>query len=250
MTQTLFDYMAIPEKCLLNKTLFKKLFQEHADLDVTDKKALKDDIDKIRWVYTLKPSTINIAPFKDKEHIYDEVAVIQVDLLSTKRVPRIASFINKAIPYPIVLVFTFNDTIAISIADKRINQADKSKWVVEDAWITEWFNPDSPNEIQLQFMKHIALTNLSFVNFYAFYTDVKNSVISLNAASRSGFFTRVTNEKALDNATALKAIENLERDKTELQSKMSKETQIGKQVELATKIKSITDQINGLAQGL
>ncbi len=65
MTQTFYDYMAIPEKCLLNKPLFKKLFQEHADLDITDKKALKDDIDKIRWVYTLNPSTLNIEPYRD-----------------------------------------------------------------------------------------------------------------------------------------------------------------------------------------
>ena len=58
MIQTLIKHFEIPEKCFLNKTLFKKLFQENADLDITDKKALKDDIEKIRWLYTLKPSTI------------------------------------------------------------------------------------------------------------------------------------------------------------------------------------------------
>lgn len=250
MTQTFFDYMAIPEKCLLDKTLFKKLFQEHADLDVTDKKALKDDIDKIRWVYTLKPTTINIAPFKNEERDYDEVAVIQVDLLSAKRAQRIAAFVNKAIPYPIVLVFTFNDTIAVCVADKRINQADKTKWVIEDTWMTEWFNPDSPNKMQQEFLHALEIKNLSFVNFYAFFTDIKNSLISLNTANRSGAFSKVTNEQANDKSTALKAIEKLEFEKTELQNKMSKETQMGKQVALATKIKNITDQINDLTQGL
>jgi len=169
MTQTFYDYMAIPEKCLLNKPLFKKLFQEHADLDITDKKALKDDIDKIRWVYTLKPSTLNIEPYRDDVREYDEIAIIQIDLSSTARAQRISTIANKAIPYPIVLLFNFADTIAISVADKRINQADKSKWVVEDSWITEWFNPDLPNEAQQNFMQDMTIKSLSFVNFYAFY---------------------------------------------------------------------------------
>lgn len=164
MIQTFYDHMGIPEKCVLNKPLFKKLFQEHADLDITDKKALKDDIDKIRWVHTLKPATINIAAYHDNEREYDEVAVIQIDLSSTNRAQRIAGFVNKAIPYPIVLIFNFADTIAISVADKRINQADKSKWVVEDSWMTEWFNPDAPNESQQKFMQDMAIKSLSFVN--------------------------------------------------------------------------------------
>ena len=80
MIQSLYEHMAIPEACLLNKPLFKKLFQEHAELNSTDEKALKDDIDKIRWVYTLKPATVNIAAYRDSVREYDEVAIIQVDL--------------------------------------------------------------------------------------------------------------------------------------------------------------------------
>ena len=60
MIQDFLDALDIPDACRLNKTLFKKLFLESGQLDVTDKKTLRDDIDKIRWLYTLKPSTINI----------------------------------------------------------------------------------------------------------------------------------------------------------------------------------------------
>ena len=70
MIQDFLDSLGVPQKCFLNKTLFKKLFLESGMLDITDKKALKDDIDKIRWLYTLKPSTINIEPFKDLSLIH------------------------------------------------------------------------------------------------------------------------------------------------------------------------------------
>lgn len=250
MTQTFYDYMAIPEKCLLNKPLFKKLFQEHADLDITDKKALKDDIDKIRWVYTLKPSTLNIEPYRDDVREYDEIAIIQIDVTSAARAQRIAAFVNKAIPYPVVIVFSFADTIAISVADKRINQADKSKWVIEDAWITAWFNPDAPNEAQQKFMEDLTIKNLSFLNFYAFYTDIKNRIIALNTADRSGSYSLTSGDGAINRAEALRELDKLEQEKAELQNKLAKEKQMGRQVEMTTKIKKYADQINGLKESL
>lgn len=250
MTQTFYDYMAIPEKCLLNKPLFKKLFQEHVDLDITDKKALKDDIDRIRWVYTLKPSILNIAPYRDDMREYDEIAVIQIDLTSIARAPRIAAFVNKAIPYPIVVVFSYLDTIAISLADKRINQADKSKWVVEDTWMTEWFNPDAPNEAQQKFMQDMAMNSLSFVSFYAFYTDIKSRVVALNIADKSGCYYLTTPEITSKRAENLRQLCRLEQEKADLQNKLVKQKQLGQQVELATRIKKMADQINGLKKNL
>ena len=250
MTQSFYDHMAIPEKCLLNKPLFKKLFQEHADLDITDKKALKDDIDKILWVYTLKPSTVNIAAYRDDLREYDEIAIIQIDLTSAARTQRIAAFVNKAIPYPVMLVFSFADTIAISVADKRINQADKSKWVIEDVWITAWFNPDAPNDTQQKFMQDMTIKNLSFVNFYAFYTDIKNRIIALNTADRSGSYSLTSGDGAINRAEALRELDKLEQEKTELQNKLAKEKQMGRQVEMTTKIKQYADQINGLKEKL
>lgn len=250
MMQTFYDYMAIPEKCLLNKPLFKKLFQEHADLDITDKKALKDDIDKIRWVYTLKPSTLNIEPYRDDVREYDEIAIIQIDLSSTARAQRISTIANKAIPYPIVLLFNFADTIAISVADKRINQADKSKWVVEDSWMTEWFNPDLPNEAQQNFMQDMTIKSLSFVNFYAFYTDIKNRVIALNSATRSGTYQIVSAEKTKDRRESLTKITELEREITELRSALKKETQFNKKLELNVSVKERQEAIKHLEQGL
>lgn len=250
MTQTLYDYMAIPEKCLLNKPLFKKLFQEHADLDITDKKALKDDIDKIRWVYTLKPSTLNIEPYSDEVREYDEIAIIQIDLASPNRAERIATFVNKAIPYPIVLVFSFSDTVSISISDKRINQADKSKWVVEDAWMTEWFAPEAPNEAQQKFMQDMAMKNLSSLNFYAFYTDIKNRVIALNTSARSGHYQVGSAEKTEGRRESLTRIAELEREITELRSSLKKETQFNKKLELNVSVKERQQAIKQLEQSL
>ena len=250
MIQDFLDTLGIPPKCFLNKTLFKKLFLESGMLDITDKKALKDDIDKIRWLYTLKPSTINIEPFKDSQREYDEVAILQIDLSSAARVKRIASFVNKAIPYPLILVFTHGDMVALSVADKRLSQADKAKWVVGDGWITPWFNPSAPTQSEKQFMADIALKNLSFLNFYAFYSDVKSRVIALNSARRSGTYTITTKTDTDVRLKNLKRIDELEKEMTELRASLKKETQFNAKLKLNVAVKECQDAITGLEQKL
>ena len=47
--KSFYERMAIPDTCHLGKRVFKKLFHENAKLGVTDKKALRDDIDVITW---------------------------------------------------------------------------------------------------------------------------------------------------------------------------------------------------------
>ena len=134
---SLLQHLEIPKACELNKPVYKKLFLDNGVLGAADKKCLKDDVNRVRWLYTLKPSTINIAPYADAVREYPEVAILQVELANPNRIGRIAHFINRSIPYPIVLLFTLDvdgqTSVALSLADKRINQADKEKWVLEDS---------------------------------------------------------------------------------------------------------------------
>ncbi len=250
MIQGFLDGLGIPEKCFLNKTLFKRLFLESGMLDITDKKALKDDINKIRWLYTLKPSTINIEPFKDDEREYGEVAILQIDLASAIRVKRIAAFVNKAIPYPLIIIFTHGDMIALNIADKRISQTDKVKWVVEDGWITSWLNPSAPDKSEQQFLSGLAIKNLSFLNFYAFYADVKNCVIALNSAQRSGEYTITTKAQTNVRLKSLRRLDELEKKMVELRVLLKQEPQFNLKLKLNVAVKECQDAIAQLVKKL
>jgi len=250
MTQILLDAMSIPAACELNKTVFKKMFQENTELDATDKKALKDDVERIRWLYTLKPSTINIPKFEEGNIEYQEVAIMQADLTSPTRAKRIAAFMNKAIPYPIILLLAHNGTFSVSVANKRISQADKAKWVVEEEWMTDWINETAPSAIQVKFIADCALKNLSSLNFYAFYQDVVARVIALNAATRSGTYKQATWEKTADRRTTLREIAELERQAAELRTALKQESQFNRKLELNIAIKGLTDAIKRLEQVL
>ena len=246
------DSLRVPESCQLNKPVYKKMFLDMGALDATDKACLKNDVSKIRWLYTFKPATINIPAYKDAEREYDEVAVLLVDLNSPKRMKRVSSFIQRSIPYPVVVIFSYamagQDSIAVAVSDKRINQADKEKWVVEDSVFTGWIDLQAQSKEEAAFLRSLAINNLSYKNFWDFYRSFTERVIAVNCAEHTGSFSLNSAEEAgqVDRLAQLTELERLEASKAELANKLKKEKQLRRQIDLNTKIKLIKDQISAI----
>ncbi|MCU7839416.1 MAG: DUF4391 domain-containing protein [Candidatus Thiodiazotropha sp. (ex Troendleina suluensis)] len=246
----------IPKPCELNKSIFKKMFLDNGVLDATDRASLKNDIDKIRWLYTLKPSTINIASYNDQEREYLEIAVLHIELSSPKHLKRIAHFINRSIPYPLMLLFTCGiegqSSLAIGLADKRINQADKDKWVIEDSIHTDWINLSNQSEAEVEFLASFKVSNLPFKNFFIFYQALMQRVIAINCANHSHVFAleEVGQKKSDNRLEKLRELEKLDSQKSEIVNKLSKEKQMGRQVDMNTQVKKINDKIAQIKDSL
>ena len=119
--ETFLNGLGVPASCYVGKPIFKKLFSDATDgqksiLDAIDKLCLKDDIEKIRWLYTLKPNTINIPAYINDEREYSEIAILHFELSNLNKIKRITQFVNRAIPYPLVLLFTHNDAVNFNLA--------------------------------------------------------------------------------------------------------------------------------------
>ena len=243
MMQALIDSLAIPDSCLLDKPVFKKMFLENTELDFTDRKALSEDVSRIRWLYTLKPDTINISPFQDSEREFLEIAVLTISVSNPDRVRRIASFMHRAIPYPLILIFENGAKACLSTAEKRINQADKSKLVVEDRWLTDWIDFSAPNEAQRGFLGALALSQQPSTNFYALYEAYQALVIAMIAAERSGSFAKAGIVDAKPRGEALRKIEALEREVAERKAQLKRETQMAGKISLNSAIRTRKDAI-------
>lgn len=240
----------VPSSCVLNKPLYKKMFQEHANLDAKDKKALKDDVDKVRWLYTLKPSTINIAPYSDEIRDYGELAFLQVELSNTKNAERIGQLINRAIPYPVVIFFCLleakekketgeseaNDQLAICLADKRINRADKEKWVIEALQCSPWVPLASKSQADEEFMNSLGFTGLPHSNLWHFYQALMVRVQALQCAEISGRFHLVSGDAAEQQRDQLQRYRQSEQAIKKLRTQI-KQAEFSQQVALNTQIK-------------
>jgi hypothetical protein len=273
--EAFLEGLSVPNSCVLNKPLFKKMFQEHADLDAKDKKALKDDVDKIRWLYTLKPSTINIAPFSDDLRDYGELAFLYVELSNTKSAERIGNLINRAIPYPLVIFFLHsenkiiengkkatgepdsyvreqqcaNEKLAICLADKRINKADQAKWVIEDVQLSPWLGLGSKSENEQAFVNSLNFTGLPHSNFWQFYQAFMCRVQALQCAEISGRFCLVDGEAAEQQRQQVKHYRQIEQDIKKLRVQI-KQAEFSQQVVLNTQIKQQEQRLKQISETL
>jgi uncharacterized protein DUF4391 len=244
MIDVLYKHMGIPDACQLGKRVFKKLFHENAQLGATDKRAFRDDIDVITWVYTLKPNTIAIAAYEDDQREYQEVAVLQVDAKTQLRTTRIAQIIHRAIPYPVVVVFAYETTCAVSLAHKRFSQAEKGAIVADQFNTTQWFDLTAPTSVHKAFLASLTLADLPHTHFFALYSALVDRVIALDCARLTGQYrVEASAKKRDDRRERLAACHELEVQVAELKAAIKKEHQFNRQVELNTHIKQLEDRL-------
>jgi hypothetical protein len=251
MLQALYDNLGIPDACRLGKRVFKNLFEENASLGVTDRKALRDDLDAVTWAYTLKPSTIQIRPYQDAEREYLEIALLQADLKARKRVARLAEVVHRAIPYPVILVFVHEGAALVSLAHKRFSQAEKGAIVAEDFMATDWIDLADPTPVQRAFLVSFRLADLPQIHFYALYSALTDRLVALACAELSGTYRlEPLPELRSRRRESLAACRALETRIQGLKAQIRKETQFNRQVELNTQIKQLERQLGTLAADL
>ena len=239
------DFFKFPDACHLGKRVFKKLFHENARLGATDKKAFSEDIDDIIWQYTLKPSTVPIRPYEDDLRDYDEVAILQVNLKTLRRTGRIAEIVHRAIPYPLVVVFAYEESCAVSVAHKRFSQAEKGAIVAEVPMTTDWIDLSAPLPVQQAFLDSLATSTLPATHFFAFYSALVDRVIALDCARLTGQFRLESAAERRDaRRRSLASCHELEVRITEQKTAIRAETQFNRQVDLNTKIKELEQRLS------
>jgi|AntAceMinimDraft_17_1070374.scaffolds.fasta_scaffold01706_4 hypothetical protein len=252
MIDILYEKMMIPESCYLGKRVFKKLFHENAKLNVTDRKALRDDVDTIIWQYSFKPTTIPIQSYEDDQQEYHEVALLQVNLKQTGRVNRLAEIIHRAIPYPLIVVFVSDTICLISLADKRFSQVEKEAIVAEGFQTTGWLDLLKPTESQGAFLESLEISRWPHTNFFVFYRAAMDRVIALKCAEQSGRYSlELPNGLTVDDRVCkLKQVEKLKQEKSGILNQIKNEKNLGTQVQMNTQIKNITDLIEEISSEL
>jgi len=251
-----YNHLAVSDACRLEKRLYKKQFYEYGQLNATDKKAFVEDIAHIEWRYTLKPATINIPRFEDEHREYLEIAILQVTLNQGKRHKRIADIMQKAVPYPLLIVMAWahdgGESLALNAADKRINRADSNKIVVETVYDTGWLNLARLAPWQQAFLADFQLTQFPFSNILAFYQAITQRIVALNCAQHTGRYAvaAATNGGSTNRLAALRQLDQLQQERGELRNKLSKEKNLGTQVQLNTRVKQLSDRIEATKQTL
>jgi hypothetical protein len=245
--ENLFTTLGFPEKSYLHKRIAKKMFLENDNLKGNDKKLFRENVKKIHWEYTLKPSTCPILPFRDDEREYLEIAIIHIELLSQKGYKRIAETIHRIIPYPLILGFSLDSKeFAISVAPKRFSQVEHGAFVAEKVFITDWLNIEKLNEQTTTFIESLGWNNMPLHNYFTFYNAWIDRFIGYECSILSGAFTIENNENRLE---YLAQCREIELRISELRGQLKKAA-FNRQVELNIQIKQNEIKLEGIKKKL
>lgn len=235
-----YRFLNIPDSCFVGSTIYKKLFYENAHLSSSDKSLFTDTINKVVWLYCLKPETINIPAYKDEIREYPEIEVIEVILNKEYGLNRIAEIIMRTIPYPMLLIFKLEDKIRFYMAHQRTSQSDSSKNTIEEFISTDWLSNDSALFAELD------IKQMRFTNFYTLYSDIVDAISIYNLSVIMPTDDTITGAEARELSVK---IEDIEQRIANLRSKLKKESQFNRKMELNIEIKRLEQSKNKLLGG-
>lgn len=240
----IIKYFNFPNSTLIERKLFKKQFLDNFSLTSNEKKILSECVDSITLNNLLNKDSINILPFKNETHNYQEIAVISVEINNQSKSKEIANIILH-IPYPVVLILIYKEQIQINISPKRLNISDVSKLVVEEQYFTKWIDFSNLTNIDKTFLQSLCISNHPFTNFLAFYECFIDKLVSYNASIYSGTFSISKDTKMI-----LENIHKTEAQIIDIKNKIKKETNFNDKVNMNMQLKKLNDKLKSLKEDL
>lgn len=237
-------YLNLPSSTSIERKLFKKQFLDNFSLTTNEKKILSECVDSITLNNLLNKDSINILPFTNETHNYQEIAVISVEINNQSKAKEITNIILH-IPYPVVLILIYKEQIQINISPKRLNISDVSKLVVEEQYFTKWIDFKNLTSIDETFLHSLNINNHSFRNFLAFYESFIDKLISHNASIYSGTFSISKDTKMI-----LENIQKTEAQIIDIKNKIKKETNFNDKVNMNMQLKNLNDKLKILKEDL
>ncbi len=163
----------------------------------------------------------------------------------------LADVIHRAIPYPVILLFFHDGDVLVSLAQKRFSQAEKGAVVAEDFLATGWIALTDPSPPQQAFLASLRFADLPQTHFYALYSALGDRLVALGCAELSGTYRLETAlERRRERRARLTECRAMEARIQRLRTKIRKETQFNRQVELNTQIKQLERELRGNAAHL
>ncbi len=239
-TTDLVAALGLPDGALVDRRVPKTLLIEHGARTAADRRHIREGIEEIRWLATLKPTTIGVAEYRDSVREYVEIAVLMLNLRCSARVERLTELVHRAVPYPVVLFSWQEDGLVISLAHKRWSQGEEGKTVLDGNVVaTPHWNDQEPEAIS-SFVEALAIGSQVHTTLYSLYQGWIDAARALRAARVTGEFLLPTSQiESEERAAALQEFARLESRIAELTAAASKEKQIARLVDLNLELKRL-----------
>lgn len=232
LLDALVHSLALPASCRVDQRVPKKMLAEHGSATAADRRLLIDGIEEANWLAAIKPSTAAIPIWRDEVREYLELAVLSVAARSTHAKPsqlqRLAELVHRAVPYPVLLIVSTLDAVAMSLSHKRGAQNEAGRVVLDGDVVIFQFGDEVPDGL----LDALSLGLQPQQDLKALYQGWMDTLLAAQVARVTGHFsTDPTPDHAAMRRIALIEHQRLEAEAARLRALAGKESQIAKRVE-------------------
>ncbi|MER9304270.1 DUF4391 domain-containing protein [Mesorhizobium sp. M0496] len=238
------EALGLPPEARVDARVPKKLLVEQGAPTASDKRAIQDGIDELQWLAACKPTTIGVPSFADDTREYLEIAVAACAFRPDAKAARLIELIHRAIPYPVVLVTSDEQGVALSVAHKRHAQNEAGKVVIERVVSIAGISKEQLNPNEQAFLESLPLAKQSRRNLWTLYEGWLVRIEALSAARLSGAFAASDDAVTIERRReALEAQSRLMREIIGLRAKATREKQLNRRVDLNLEIQRLEAEI-------
>lgn len=218
--------MNFPVSTVYGKRVPKKTFADKLKLNSPIRKSIQDDIQTIRWTYTLKEATLNLPAGKDVQ----EIEVLEMKLKHNSINEKVLQQFDRQIPYHLLFVLQYEEKVQAWMSYKEAASANQA-FRVEKYYHTKWMRPE---ELNFQ---------IEGTNFDEVYESLARQIAGEELQSIA------TGESLKKSIERNEEIIALEKETESLQQKLKKEKQFNRKMEINQKIKQCKNKIEDMLNG-
>lgn len=215
--------ITLPRSTYFGKRMPKEKFYAHLEAANSIKKSFVSEIEQIVWQYKLSPTTMNVMPGETVK----EIAVLEVTLKIKDVNTQVFQFIDRNISVYIIYLLRFAGECRLLINFKTPIFQKPHSFKIEECFFTDWMDEE---QIELR-MEGLSLDAL----YESFVRQVAGERLLVS-----------TSDAVLkDTIVKAKEIQKIEREITQLETRLRNEKQFNKQMEIAAQIKTLKSRLTG-----
>lgn len=210
--------LGLPKSTEFNKRIPKQKFYGNLSVTPAMKTAFTEQIKSIYWRNKLAATTLNLAPGK----LVTEIEVFEIRLTSPDLDEDILRLIDREIPYHILFLLEYDRKYQAAMGYKEVSSSGKAAFKVERYYRTEWLTEE---ELSL---------HLEGLTIDAVYENFIRQI----AGDRLVGNENTTMKESVEQQ---KQREQIEKQIVALETKMKKEKQLNRKMELKAEIKKLRE---------
>ncbi len=218
-----FEY---PEAASFGRVLPKTKIYEHAKAGAKLKQLFVDQVDQIVWQYKLAPETINFGATKSTP----EIQIFRIRLRGAELDEDVLRAIDKAIAFPIIFELTYAGKRKAIASYKRPSEADSAKRVVSEYFATDWEAGDGARQ-----------PLPSVLNLGVLYEKFLSALVPATSGKEESIAKRVER---------IEAIRAKQREAERIKTRLTREKQFNKRVEINAELRGVTKELEVLSGGI